>query len=334
MKRKLYFITALASLSLSNSFAQYPTNGLVEYYSFNNTLAAEIGPVEHDFVAGLQPEYTSGIYNGSNHQVYSKLNVDNVLMTNDNISNFPTGNSDFTISFWLKLNVNSTTSIFNYTGSASPGNSGPNSTDNAVDGIYMSYDSDNLFIGTMNAGTFLDASIAYAFNFNWHHITLAHTAGNTSLFIDGVGMGTNTSAVFNIINHPNATLRIGQSPGLIDYGVFDIDEFLIYNRYLTTAEITTVMNSNGLATGVGMEENDATKLITSYPNPTSGVVNIEVKDVSNLAYNLYSSDNREVMLGELNAGQNTIDMQELAAGTYFLKTTINGSIVTKKINKQ
>lgn len=334
MKRKLYFITALASLSLSNSFAQYPTNGLVEYYSFNNTLAAEIGPVEHDFAALSVANYANSTYNGSSHQVYSKVSGGNILMTNDNISNFPTGDNDFTICFWLKLNNNTVSSIFNYVGSFTPGPGGPNTTNSDKDGIYMSYDANSLIIGTIFEGSYMDAPVSYAYNSNWHHITLAHSIGNTSLFVDGVGIATNTSAIFNTNNYPNSTLRIGQSPGEQSFGTFDIDEFLIYNRYLTTAEITTVMNSNGLATSVGMEENDATNLITSYPNPTSGVVNIEVKDVSNLTYSLYSSDNREVMSGELNAGQNTIDMQELAAGTYFLKTTINGSIVTKKISKQ
>lgn len=334
MKRKLYFIAALASMSLTNSFAQYPTNGLVEYYSFNNTLDAEIGPAEHDFAAGVLSNYTSEIYNGSSHQVYSKVSSDNVLMTNDNISNFPTGNTDFTICFWLKLNENSTASIFNYIGSATPGNGGPNSTGVDMDGIYMSFDNNSLVIGTINTGTFIDASLNYAYNSNWHHITLAHTAGNTSVFLDGVGIGTNPSAVFNIVNHPNATLRIGQSPDQSDYGRFNIDEFLIYNRYLTTTEITTVMNSNSLATSVGIEENDSNNLIKTYPNPTSEILNIEVKDETNLTYSIYSADNREVMNGTLSTGNNSIDVQTLAAGTYFLKTTINGTVVTKKISKQ
>jgi hypothetical protein len=40
------------------------------------------------------------------------------------------------------------------------------------------------------------------------------------------------------------------------------------------------------------------------------------------------------MNGTLSTGNNSIDVQTLAAGTYFLKTTINGTVVTKKISKQ
>lgn len=84
---------------------------------------------------------------------------------------------------------------------------------------------------------------------------------------------------------------------------------------------------------LGLTE-ETTESLTIYPNPTSDLFNVEFNSENTSNFSIFSADNREVLKGELTSGNNTIDIQELVAGTYFLKTIVNGTAVTKKISKQ
>jgi hypothetical protein len=115
-----------------------------------------------------------------------------------------------------------------------------------------------------------------------------------------------------------------------------IDDIFIYNRALTAAEVTTLytLPQNPTPAGTASINEQTANLVNVYPNPTADFMQVELTAENESSYNIYSADNREVMNGTLSTGNNSIDVQTLAAGTYFLKTTINGSVVTKKITKQ
>lgn len=79
----------------------------------------------------------------------------------------------------------------------------------------------------------------------WYHIVIVQDVGtNVTLYIDGVSQGTGTAVASNFNNNGNFYLGRGFSNNLD--GI--LDEFGIWNRTLTSAEVTELYNSgNGLS---------------------------------------------------------------------------------------
>ncbi len=71
-----------------------------------------------------------------------------------------------------------------------------------------------------------------------------------------------------------------------------------------------------------------------YPNPTSGLLNIELEDGIDQMLVVSMSGTVIQIENNLNAGMNTVDLNDLASGTYVLQFIKGDEVFTKRIIKQ
>jgi len=85
---------------------------------------------------------------------------------------------------------------------------------------------------------------------------------------------------------------------------------------------------------VNVEENDAATLVRIYPNPSNGIINLELAEGADQL--LIVSMNGGVVYADsnLNEGVNTIDLNFLSNGTYMIQLVKDDKVITKKIVKQ
>ena len=58
--------------------------------------------------------------------------------------------------------------------------------------------------------------------------------------------------------------------------------------------------------------------VAIYPNPTADNIILECDQPTQLSYTLYNANGQTLSRGNYNGGQQIIDLQQLAAGTYML----------------
>ena len=74
--------------------------------------------------------------------------------------------------------------------------------------------------------------------------------------------------------------------------------------------------------------------ITVYPNPASGVLNVNLNNSSNSVFNLFDAAGRKVMSKNLVNANNTIDIIGLAKGIYQVQVVNGENVTTKKLSIQ
>ena len=85
-----------------------------------------------------------------------------------------------------------------------------------------------------------------------------------------------------------------------------------------------------VTSGVGIKSISANNSISIFPNPTSGLLNINAVEV-NSSVDVYNVIGEKVYSNTLVKGNNVVDLSGLANGAYFVKLNSNGSITTKKV---
>ena len=81
----------------------------------------------------------------------------------------------------------------------------------------------------------------------------------------------------------------------------------------------------------------AEKSIVIYPNPTKGIITVEIKDYTEklqAEFRLSDISGRTVFHRKSNSGYQTFDISRQAAGIYLLQISINGESVVWKIIKE
>ena len=99
---------------------------------------------------------------------------------------------------------------------------------------------------------------------------------------------------------------------------------------LGTGQTTTASVQNIL----GVPDNLLTGVLEIYPNPASSVLRVTNTRYPNLVYNLYTATGQRVMGGSLSNTDNTINVESVVKGIYFLQL-IDGNTneqITKKIS--
>jgi hypothetical protein len=306
MKRKIT-TTILLGVSLlftANLNAQdHPTNGLVEYFSFNNNLNGSEGAVFET----TQSNFTTG-YLGDLDGAYNLDGTTNELISGANITGYPASNTDFTVGFWFKLNVNTFASLFNYRGYDG---------DILPQNIYatgLAYNGANkLIISKAEMNNFTEAEVNFTYNSAWHHFAWKHIeSGNSNfIYIDGAFIGA-PNMQLNTPSYINSKLQIGQSPGGAHFGDFDIDEFLIYNRVLSSDEVIAIAS---LSANLGENSIEQLEL---YPNPTQSLLNIKLSKPATLTILDVLGTKMASYSGV--TGINSIDVSNLSNGMYFVES--------------
>jgi hypothetical protein len=74
--------------------------------------------------------------------------------------------------------------------------------------------------------------------------------------------------------------------------------------------------------------------ISVFPNPASGVLNVNLNNSSNSVFNLFDAAGRKVMSKNLVNANNTIDIIGLAKGIYQVQVVNGENVTTKKLSIQ
>ena len=85
-----------------------------------------------------------------------------------------------------------------------------------------------------------------------------------------------------------------------------------------------------VTSGVGIKSISANNSISIFPNPTSGLLNINAVEV-NSSVDVFNVIGEKVYTNSLVKGNNSIDLSGLSNGAYFVKLNSNGTITTKKV---
>jgi hypothetical protein len=81
---------------------------------------------------------------------------------------------------------------------------------------------------------------------------------------------------------------------------------------------------------VGIKTNSSAEAISIFPNPTSGILNINAIEVTS-SVEVYNVIGDKVYSGTLVKGNNSVDLSSLANGAYFVKLNSNNQITSKKV---
>jgi hypothetical protein len=74
-------------------------------------------------------------------------------------------------------------------------------------------------------------------------------------------------------------------------------------------------------------------VIQVYPNPTTGLVNLNFKNISNLNFEIFSI-NGKLIKNYIDYRHNQVDFNYLDNGVYFIRFYINNKVVVKKMIKK
>lgn len=81
----------------------------------------------------------------------------------------------------------------------------------------------------------------------------------------------------------------------------------------------------------------AKKTITIYPNPTKGIITVEIEDYDDetkAEFRLTDMSGRKIFDRKADSGNQTLDLSRQASGIYLLQVRINGESTVWKIIKE
>jgi hypothetical protein len=275
MKLKSILLTAAATISLATAtMAQVPsyvpTNGLIGYWPLNSNAIDASGNGNNGAVNGAT---LTTDRNGNANSAYNFNGTNSRIDINDNAA-LRLSNTDFTISFWVKINSYNTNgaTAFIYKRAAGSQNGW---------GLYaeMGYYNRLGFIVSENSDprAYLDSTLSIN---TWHNVVITYTLStHTARFYVGgllLNITTGVDSNFNPVSalpSPSGTcnsiMRIGNDSNNNSY-FFNgaLDDIGIWNRALTQQELSALFYSNCF-----------TSLVTLTP---SGTNNVCLGDIVNL----------------------------------------------------
>ncbi|WP_162820134.1 T9SS type A sorting domain-containing protein [Kordia sp. SMS9] len=96
---------------------------------------------------------------------------------------------------------------------------------------------------------------------------------------------------------------------------------------------TTISNLFKIIDPLSVGENALANSLRIYPNPSAADFTVDIRNYSNVAYEINSVTGQRIQSGTFNEGNNTLSMRNEAAGLYFIRITdVDTNLsVTKKI---
>ena len=241
MKNKLLLLSLVLSMITQLIYSQVPsyvpTNGLAGYWGFNGNANDQSGNSNNGTVNGAS--LTTDRF-GNTNSAYNFDGISNFI----SIPNSSTLSSmtSITISAWININqwniINNQGwfPILSKTNSSTYGKYRLGAFTEASTGYPSIYG--NL---ETNATGFTQNNL-YSIN-QWHQIVMTISNGNSTISLNGVEVfnGKTTYTGWNTID--NLPILIGKDiPGITDYAKGKIDDIGIWNRALTSQEITAMYN--------------------------------------------------------------------------------------------
>ena len=234
MKRNLLF-TALLALSI-NAIAQIPQNGLVANYQFNGNVIDASGNGNNGTVNGAT--LTTDRLGNANSAYSFNGSTDYIDIPHSSSLTF-TANA-ISISFWAKI-ISVPGSGFN--GIIVSKQSGSGASQSGIDVFDNTSQTVGLRAGT-SGGTYAGGSMPSVSLNQYHHFVLIYDNGTSASYLDGV-QTMNSSGGTATIGANTLDLLIGKANwsniNAVNFnGV--IDEMQIYNRALTSTEVTQIFS--------------------------------------------------------------------------------------------
>ena len=317
MKKLLLFIT-IAFIGIKG-LAQAPTNGLVAYYGFQNSINSNnnthnlvnIGTTNVSYVAGKYGQGAS--FNGTTQ-----------ALRNTTIGPTMTNTPALTIAFWQYKTVNTNyATTFDCFGSA-----------------FYRYgvNGSMVFAWAMNNTGWIQTAAGGLTTGVWQHIAYVYLNNgmttNVKLYVDGVNQAfndSNANQAWNLYHyHHDITIGVGTTAtGAINAPTYFngiLDEFYIYNRALTAAEVLLVKGDNQ----VNMSSNDfniQNLKVSMYPNPATDNFSIEMENELK-SVEIYSLQGQKVM----SATSKNVNVSNLSKGMYLVRIEDeNNAVATQKV---
>jgi fibronectin type 3 domain-containing protein len=138
----------------------------------------------------------------------------------------------------------------------------------------------------------------------WHHIAVTLNGATGTLYVDGTQVGQNTAMTFKPSDLGATTQNwIGRSQFSDPYLNGRVDDFRIYNRALSSTEVTSMMNGQALTTvptaptGVTAAASDSSSVNLSW-SAVTGATGYNVYMATSSAVNaVYTKANTDVITG-------------------------------------
>lgn len=309
-------LTITAQISSTDGLIFYtPFSGIYSDASINNVNVSNIGA-----------SFTQDRFGTNNKSALFDGNS-SYLILNQNSSLINTSN--FTISSWARMDGDG------------GGNNGQNAifeqrdddaTPSSKSAILLlsRFANNQSYFGvrssTGGATVIISADNAPADN-TWHHYCATKCDNSINLYIDAILVGTapynQTGDFTTSIDH--VSIGSHHNTNNQTYGAFNgaIDEFRIYNKCLTSNEVSDIYLENFLS----YKELENFEKMEVYPNPSNGIFNIkltenskaEVFEVYDVIGNLISVNKSNIVSNEMRITINAED------GVYFIKVLNNAN---------
>lgn len=216
---------ALEPMLSESNFSENVNDGLVLWYDFSDVSSNIVKDISDHGNDGMIPEGAGVV-----QKVGNAISLDGVSQYVQLPDGITDGIGDFTISLWMK-NISRATAIHNKPLFDFGGKLGYLPQSNSSGGYRQGFN-----IGGMVYGTGNTAGTGEAETSAWNHLTITQQDGKTTLYINGVeNVSQKTiklSQLGTLINN-----YIGTNSNKNSFFNTEIDEFKLYNRALSSAEV-------------------------------------------------------------------------------------------------
>ncbi len=175
----------------------------------------------------------------------------------------------------------------------------------------------------------------------WWYVTMVHDGVNDLIYVNG--QLANSQPVATKLNTTGRPLGMGNNP--IDGGQYfngALDEVKIYNKALSSGEISRLFSTGTTGTQDGLTAELRSMVKEVYPNPATTLVWVKHTFDSKQDLQVRISDVQGRQVGDLRfnkneipAGQFSLNVQSYPTGTYFMNFIVGGkNIGSLKFEKQ
>ena len=186
--------------------------------------------------------------------------------------------------------------------------------------------------GVIAFGHSLAANQVLALN-KWYHIAITCKDSMINCYLDGDLIGSHY--LIKKIEQTDFPLDIGRDPHIaIEFHHGMIDDVRVYNRALSSEEVSEISSNNFDCSTISTNEADNYRKIKLFPNPTEGILTIESEELPHdLPIKVYDILGNLLKKEKLENNNRTINLKGLNSGIYFLKIETDDGPATKKIIK-
>ena len=219
---------------LSAYYTNVTTNGLIAYFSFDGTIGST--SITETISSTTITGGTSTISSSAKYGTGCLDCTGTKFVTGTGLS--ITISTQFTICFWLKVNQIPNSGNFCYFALVvGTNNLYFNNYTNGSWGSSISFGSDNGGIGLSGLGNY--PIFTPTDTTTWVHLSITINGTNWTQYRNGTQISTGTKAGLTALANTYTSITFGTYPGYDQYANCYLDDFRVYNRALSSAEIYT-----------------------------------------------------------------------------------------------